>query len=123
MMKYLTYIRLQKIKKYLEEYYYGDDIELDLSSFFHQDNLFSIFRKDIKPIVYYYLGDYSITYCYGCIILQRYRIDLVIFYIFKDKFIVYDGTPITDYENIHSYKEINYEISNTSKITEDKKVS
>jgi len=106
-MKYLTYQRLRKIKKYLDEYNYRIDIG-NLSEFYGSNYLSSVFNKSAISI-YYLPSNYSIVYTYGHITLCLRGINLVVFKIFEDKFMNYgDMNPFSgNVKSItHSYKEI-----------------
>lgn len=107
-MKYLTRQRLQKIKKYLEEYNYRVDID-NLSEFYKSKYLYSVFNDTEFPSIYYLPSNYSIVYTYGHITLCLRGINLVVFKIFEDKFMNYgDMNPFSgNVKSItHSYKEI-----------------
>lgn len=106
-MKYLIYRRLQKIEKYLNDYNFENGMKLDFSSFYDPFHLRPIFHITVLPQSHYFIDGYTILCSYGCIILRRYGIDVVVFNIFEDKFITYRGYTLVDRNHtVHSYLEI-----------------
>jgi hypothetical protein len=106
-MKYLIYRRLQKIEKYLKEYDYKINKKLDFPSFYDSFYLRPVFYITVLPHSHLIYNGYTILYSYGCILLRRYGIDLVVFKIFEDKFITYSGYTIVNRDHtVHSYLEI-----------------
>lgn len=106
-MKYLIYRRLQRIEKYLKEYDYKITKKVDFPSFYDPFYLRPIFYKTALPHSHCFIGGYTILYSYGCILLQRFGVDVVVFNIFKDKFTTYSGYTLADRDyTVHSYSEI-----------------